>query len=193
MEFLNAPSRAALAWRGLANVLMGAVLLVWPQATAYVVIALFALNLILVGLFCILEPLFRKDNPHVWATISLGVLGVTFGVYLIIKPEFAAGLVGLMIALWAILYGAFDIAVSTKLFKDKLHFGWSYLLVGIVSLLFGVYMLLSPVEGVLTIVWLFGLYSVTVGAILLMASILMNIKVTAPKNIRRKSNARSKK
>lgn len=181
MDFLNAPSRAALAWRGLANVLMGAILLVWPQATAYVVIVFFALNLILVGLFSILEPLFKKDNPHELASISLGMLGVVFGVYLIIKPEFAASIVGLLIAFWAILYGIFDLTVSVKLFRTNMPFNWTYLIVGIISLIFGIYLLLSPLEGILAIIWLFGLYAIAIGVILLLASVLFRIPNTNKK------------
>ena len=93
LEFVNTPTRSAIAWRGLANILLGIIIVVWPQLTIYVVIVFFAFNLMLVGLYYILEPLFDKANQHALATTALGILTVTFGVYLIIKPEFAAGII----------------------------------------------------------------------------------------------------
>lgn len=173
MDFLQIPSRSAIGWRGFANVLLGLLLVLWPQATVYVVILLFSLNLILVGLFSILEPLFDKTNPHAWLTVGLGVFSVTFGVYLIIKPEFAASLIGLIIAFWAILFGIFDLSISIRALKMKVSYSYTMLFVGILSLLFGIYMLLNPSEGVLNIVWLFGMYVIVVGAVLLLTSLFM--------------------
>lgn len=173
MEILLTPSRSAVAWRGLSNALLGIILLAWPQATVYVVILFFSLNLIIVGLYSIVEPLLNKRNPHAVMTIVLGILGVTFGLYLIIKPEFAASLIALFIAFWAILFGIFDISISVKALKTKVHFAWIFLLLGILSVVFGVYLILNPTEGILTIVWLFGLYAMIVGVTLLLMSILM--------------------
>lgn len=175
IDFVLLPSRSALAWRGLANVLLGTLLLMWPQATVYVVILIFAINLILVGLFSILEPLFDKKNPHALTTVVLGIFGVTFGTYLIIKPEFAAGLIGVLIAFWALLFGTYDVVVSLRAMKSKKPFSWVFLIAGIISLLFGLYMLFSPVIGILTIVWLFGLYVAVVGVLLLLTSLLMKL------------------
>ena len=91
LEFVNTPTRSAIAWRGIANALLGIIILVWPVATVYVVVLFFALNLISVGLYSIFEPLFDRTNPHSIMDIIIGVLSVVFGLYLIIKPEFAAG------------------------------------------------------------------------------------------------------
>lgn len=173
MELLQIPTRGSLAWRGLANVLLGLILVFWPQATVYVVILFFSLNLILVGIFSILEPLFDKKNPHSLSTVALGILSVTFGLYLIIKPQFAAGLIGLIIAFWALLFGIFDLSISFRALKAKIHYGWVMALVGFISVLFGLYMLLSPAEGVLNIVWLFGIYVIAIGTILLLTSLFM--------------------
>ena len=173
MEILLTPSRSAVAWRGLSNALLGIILLAWPQVTVYVVILFFSLNLIIVGLYSIVEPLLNKRNPHAVMTIVLGILGVTFGLYLIIKPEFAASLIALFIALWAILFGIFDISISVKALKAKVHFAWIFLLLGALSVVFGVYLILNPTEGILAIVWLFGLYAMIVGVTLLLMSILM--------------------
>lgn len=178
LEYVNTPTRSALAWRGLANVLLGLVILVWPQVTVYIVIIFFALNIILVGLFSILEPLFDKANQHAFLTVVLGILSVAFGVYLIIKPEFAAGIAGILIGFWALLFGVHDLVVSYEAIKVKFKFAWVLVFTGIVSVVFGIYMLLSPVQGILNIVWVIGLYAVVVGSILLLSSLFMKSSKT---------------
>ncbi len=173
LEFVNTPTRSAIAWRGLANILLGIIIVVWPQLTIYVVIVFFAFNLMLVGLYYILEPLFDKANQHALATTALGILTVTFGVYLIIKPEFAAGIIGLLVAFWALLFGIVDLVVASRSIRAGLDFAWVFLLAGIISVVFGVFMLLYPVKGILSIVWVVGLYAIIVGVLLLLSSILM--------------------
>jgi len=185
LEIIDTPSRNAVAWRGITNILLGILILVWPQITAYVVVLLFSINLIIVGLFAILEPLFDKNNQHSIMTVGLGILGVTFGVYLIIKPEFAVGLIGILVAFWALLFGIFDLIIASKEIKNKMQFAWVYAIIGFISVIFGLYMLFSPLQGILTIVWIIGLYAVIVGATLVLSSILMK-PVTEAKIVKKR-------
>jgi len=178
LEYVNTPTRSALAWRGLANVLLGLVILVWPQVTVYIVILFFALNIILVGLFSILEPLFDNANQHAFLTVVLGILSVAFGVYLIIKPEFAASIAGLLIGFWALLFGVHDLLVSYEAIKVKFKFAWVLVMTGIVSVIFGIYMLLSPLQGILNIIWIIGLYAVVIGSMLLLSSLFVKSSKT---------------
>ncbi len=173
LEFVNTPTRSAIAWRGIANALLGIIILVWPVATVYVVVLFFALNLISVGLYSIFEPLFDRTNPHSIMDVIVGVLSVVFGLYLIIKPEFAAGIIAVVLALWAILFGVLDIILASKARKLKLEFGWLFAFTGVISLLFGLYLILFPVAGILNITWLVGLYALVIGIMLLLSSILM--------------------
>jgi len=174
LEFINTPTRSAIAWRGLANILLGIIIVTWPQLTVYVVIVFFSFNLMLVGLYYLLEPLFDKANQHALSTTVIGVLTITFGVYLIIRPEFAAGIIGLLVAFWALLFGMLDIVVARRSLKADLDFAWVFMLAGVISLFFGLFMLLYPVKGILSIIWAVGLYAIIVGVLLLLSSILMN-------------------
>ncbi len=173
MQSVIMPTRSSLAFRGLLNILLGVTLVMWPKASAYVVVVLFALNLIFVGLYEILQPLINKKVEHNMLEVVLGILGVTFGVYLLIRPEFAALLIGLLIAFWAILFGIYDFVIGYKSHKLKLESSWVFIVAAIVSILFGLYMLISPVTGILTIVWLFGLYAIVIGVLLCFTSLFL--------------------
>jgi uncharacterized membrane protein HdeD (DUF308 family) len=181
LDIINIPSRSAVAWRGVANVLLGVIILAWPHITVYVVILFFALNIILVGLFGILEPLLNKKSQHNVLSVILGVLGVAFGAYLLIKPEFAATLIGIFIGFWALLFGIVDLVISAEAVKQKIDFAWSYVIIGVLSVLFGIYMLFEPLQGVQTFLWIVGVYVIIVGSILLLTSLFMKSQATTVK------------
>lgn len=172
MDLVSSPSRSTLALRGLANIILGGIVVLWPSATLYVLIVLFSLNLMFVGLFAIFEPLFDRSNHHSILTVILGILGVIVGIFLIARPEIAASIVSLLIAFWALLFGIADLyagfAVSDA--KSKAPAAWFLILIGIISLIFGVYVLFNPITGAITFVWLVGLYALIVGVILVVAS-----------------------
>ena len=81
--------------------------------------------------------------------------------------------IGLLVAFWALLFGVVDLVVARRSIKAGLDFAWVFLLAGIISVVFGVFMLLYPVKGILSIIWVVGLYAIVVGVLLLLSSILM--------------------
>ena len=59
-----------------------------------------------------------------------------------------------------------DIYVGFSASKEKVSGGWEMVLVGILSVIFGIYMLFNPLVGALSLVWVIGLYAVIAGIVL---------------------------
>ena len=72
----------------------------------------------------------------------------------------------ILIASWATVTGAFQIAVAIQL-RKHITGEWLLALSGIISILFGAALLYNPVAGALAIVWLIGVYAVLHGILLL--------------------------
>lgn len=168
MELVGNPSRSTLVLRGLLNIILGLVAVTWPGLTLYILILIFAINILIVGMFAIFEPLFDKKNPHSVLTALLGILGVILGIFLIARPEIAAGVVVLLIAIWALCFGVVDLYAGFASSHEK--GAWFLVLTGILSLVFGVYMLFNPLTGALALVWVIGLYAILTGLLLVVAS-----------------------
>lgn len=186
MELVGSPSRSTLVLRGLLNIILGLIAVTWPGLTLYILILIFAINILIVGMFAIFEPLFDRRNQHAVLTALLGILGVIVGIFLIARPEIAAGVVTLLIAIWALCFGVVDLYTGFVASNEKIQGSWFMIIVGILSLVFGVYMLFNPLVGALTLVWVIGIYAIASGIILVAASFLLKSAKAKPSKKRKK-------
>ena len=71
-----------------------------------------------------------------------------------------------MIAWWAILTGAFEIAAAIR-FRRILKREWVLVVSGLLSILFGILLIARPGAGALSLIWLIGGYAIVFGVLLL--------------------------
>lgn len=164
MEVAVLPSKNSILLRALVNIVLGAILLAWPGLTIVVLIYAFAINILLVGLSTLFEPAFDKKKGSVLTAI-LGLVGVVVGIYLVARPGVTAELIALLIGIWAVVMGMVDVFMGfTGKGADKGN--WLFVVVGLLSVLLGIFVLSSPLDTILTIIWVVGWYAVIVGIVL---------------------------
>jgi uncharacterized membrane protein HdeD (DUF308 family) len=154
----------ALAIRGIVAVLFGLVALVWPGVTLQALVLLFGAYAIVDGIFAIVAAFHQADQRVRWWLILLeGVLGIVVGVLVFVWPGTAALVLLYLIAAWAIISGIFEIFAAVEL--PWLILGeWAFLtLGGVASVIFGVLVAVWPREGLLALVWVFGIYTLVFG------------------------------
>lgn len=181
MEVAVLPSKSAVLLRALVNVLLGLVLLSWPGLTLIILIYAFALNVLIVGIVTLFEPAFDKGSRNAILSILLGLLGIVAGIFLLARPVLTGEIIALLIAFWALLFGIVDIYVGFSASKEKVSGGWVMVLVGILSVIFGIYMLFNPLVGALSLVWVIGVYAVIAGLVLGVFGLFFYPKVKASK------------
>jgi uncharacterized membrane protein HdeD (DUF308 family) len=103
--------------------------------------------------------------PRWWLAI-VGISGIAAGLLTFLMPGISALVLLLFIAGWAIATGVFQIIGAVKLRKE-IDNEWLLILNGVISVLFGVGMMLAPGAGALALVWLIAIYSVIAGALLI--------------------------
>ena len=182
MEVMVMPSRNTLALRGLANLILGFIAVVWPSLTLLVLVTIFAFNILLIGLLFIFGPFVDKQSHHAILSVLLGLLGILVGFYLLGLPSISVTILSLIIAFWAILFGISDMYIGFANRDKNIPGLWLVTLIGIASLLYGVYLLVNPLNGALDTVWLLGVYGAVSGGLLIISSFLLP-----------KSKARAKK
>lgn len=155
--------------RGALAVLFGLLTLAWPGITVLVLIALFATFCLLDGITSIISAVQRKD----WGWYLFGgILSLVMGILTIMWPVSAGFALIILIAAWAIMRGVFDIAAAITLRRElnrKLE--WMLVISGIVSILFGALIVLSPVAGVLAIVGVIAGFAIFLGITLIAAGL----------------------
>ena len=107
----------------------------------------------------------RKENDDWWVLLLVGLAGIGVGVLTFYNPQATALAVVLYVAIWAIATGLLEIVAAVRLRKQIEGEFWLGL-AGVLSVLFGVLLVACPAAGVLTVLWLIGVYAIAFGAVL---------------------------
>ena len=156
-----------LALRGALAAIFGVVALIWSDITLRVLVLLFGFYALVDGLMALAAVLVggrQADNRLAW--LVEGVAGVAAGVCAFLWPGITALVLLYLIAAWAVATGLLEVAAAVILRRD-LRGEWLLALGGIVSVVFGIYLVVRPEEGAIAVVWVIGLYAILFGVALL--------------------------
>jgi uncharacterized membrane protein HdeD (DUF308 family) len=109
----------------------------------------------------------RGQDRSWWLEILEGLVGVAAGVIALLFPAYAAEILILLIAAWAIVTGVLEIVLAIRLRTVIVGEVWMAL-AGVASILFGIVIFLFPAAGALSIVWLIGSFAIAFGAFMVM-------------------------
>jgi uncharacterized membrane protein HdeD (DUF308 family) len=98
-------------------------------------------------------PIRRHDRPGLpwWLFLLEGIAGIAAGILALLWPGLTALVLLYMIAAWALVTGAFEIAAAIRL-RRVIDDEWLLVLAGIASVALGVVLLLFPGPGALALV-----------------------------------------
>jgi uncharacterized membrane protein HdeD (DUF308 family) len=150
-----------VALRGLAAIVFGILAFIWPGITLAVLILFFGAYAIVDGALG-LYAAFRSRGQHVWASVLEGILGIAAGLIAFFWPGITALALLIVIAVWAILTGVMEVIAAVEL-RHVIRNEWFLILSGLLSVVFGILLLVQPAAGALALVWLIGLYAVIFG------------------------------
>jgi uncharacterized membrane protein HdeD (DUF308 family) len=152
------------AIRGIAAIVFGILAFIWPGATLAALVLLFGAYVLVDGV-SLLVALARGDTlarRHAWAVGIMGVLGIVAGVVTFAWPGLTALGLLYLVAVWAIAMGTFQVIAAIALRRELDGEFWMAL-GGVVSIVFGAFLVASPGEGLLSLVWLVGIWSLVFG------------------------------
>ena len=158
----------ALALRGLAAIIFGILAFVWPGITLWALILLFGAYMLVDGVFAIVAAVrVAGGAARWWLLLVEGILGVLAGIVAFVWPGLTALALLYFVAAWAIVTGIFEIVGAIRL-RREIEGEWALILGGALSVLFGVLLVaVGPGVGLLSLVWLIGVYAVAFGVLLL--------------------------
>ena len=153
-----------LLLRGIAAIVFGLLAFAWPGLTLLTLILFYGAFALVDGVLAIIAAITGGSAAPRWWLAIVGLLGLAAGLLTFLMPGLTAVVLLLFIAGWAIATGVFQIIGAIKLRKE-IDNEWLLILCGVISVLFGVCMMLAPGAGALALVWVIGAYSVVIGAI----------------------------
>jgi uncharacterized membrane protein HdeD (DUF308 family) len=157
----------ALVLRGIVAIAFGVLAFVWPGITLTALVFLWGAYALVDGAFAIAAGVrSHAENKRWWVLLLEGILGIAAGIVAFAIPGITALVLLLLIAAWAIVTGAFEIAAAIQL-RKYIKGEWLLALAGVASILFGVLLFLNPGAGALAVVWLVGAYTIVFGVLLI--------------------------
>jgi uncharacterized membrane protein HdeD (DUF308 family) len=161
----------ALLLRGIAAVLFGLAALFWPGLTLFVLIVFFGAYALVDGILAIVAGI-RGSEGRRWLLLAEGVLGVLAGLITFFWPGMTALFLLFVISAWAIFTGLLKVVMAI-FFRREVENAWLMGLSGVLSVLFGVVLAVLPGAGLLSLVWLIGIYALIVGVVLIVLGFRM--------------------
>lgn len=156
---------------GIASILLGFVLAVWPETSLKVLAVLVAIQLIASGVVRIVEAVAGSGlEGGMRALLCLaGALGVLIGLLCLRAPLQTLAALGILLGAWWVVSGVIDL-VSAAVGRSEGSRAADAIL-GLVSLVAGTYLLLNPeitlpALVIVACVWLFGIGAIAVFAAL---------------------------
>jgi uncharacterized membrane protein HdeD (DUF308 family) len=156
--------------RGVVAVLFGLAAIVWPGLTALVLVYLFGAFAFVDGIVAVVVSLQeRAIVPRWWVLLIEGIVGILIGVLTFFSPIVTALVLLYLIATWAILTGILEIAAAFSM-RRALALEWTLAIAGILSIILGILLAIQPVNGILAVVWIIGVYAIVFGVLLIIRS-----------------------
>ncbi len=154
-----------IALRGVVAILFGILAIVWPGITLAVLILLFGAYALVDGILGIVAA-FRGDSSHRVLLLVEGIVGVLAGLVAFFWPGLTALVLLYIIAFWAIVTGVLEIVQAVRL-RQVISNEIALIIGGILSVLFGIVLLVAPGTGALAVVLIIGVYAIIFGLALL--------------------------
>jgi uncharacterized membrane protein HdeD (DUF308 family) len=160
---LSALAWGALVVGGIFAIIIGLVAIIWPSITFTVVVVLLGVYAFVSGLLTVLAGAVWPPGWGLgWLMVLEGVLGIVVGVLIFLRPESAAIALIYLIGAWAIITGILQIVQALRL-RRVIDGEWALIVGGLASVIFGVLLAVWPKEGLIALVWIFGVFALVYG------------------------------
>jgi uncharacterized membrane protein HdeD (DUF308 family) len=159
--------------RGIVTLLFGLAIFVWPGVTLALFIMLFATFAIVDGAIIAVHSLFAigRDNRW-WIKLLQGVAGIGAGIVAFLLPGLTALVLLYIIAFYNIFEGILQ-AVYGVTYRREARGSLILVASGIISVIFGVLLMLFPMTGALALIKVIGIFDVVLGLLLLLLAVDM--------------------
>jgi uncharacterized membrane protein HdeD (DUF308 family) len=125
-----------------------------------------------IGLYAIVEGVQKffsgfgefPEGESRWLVWMIGLFSLLAGIVVLINPALSAEVITYVIAAWAIVVGILIIAWAIRL-RQEIPDEWVLIVLGVLSIVFGILVFNNVLVGYLTLTWIFAIYMI-IGGIL---------------------------
>jgi uncharacterized membrane protein HdeD (DUF308 family) len=168
----------AVLLRGLIAIAFAVLAFMWPAVTVATLVLLFGFYALLDGLTSLVAAVVGRRHEDRWLLALEGVIGIWAGVVTLRAPGVTAAVLVFFISIWAMATGFLRIVEAIRLRKQISGELW-LALSGVLSILFAMMLILQPIAGALSLVWILAAYVLILGVLLMFLGIELKAVQTA--------------
>jgi uncharacterized membrane protein HdeD (DUF308 family) len=156
--------------RGVLGIIFGLIALIFPGATILSLVIFFSAYMLVDGVFGIISAVraIRRKEDRWGLLIFEGLLNIAVGIAAFLWPGLTVVAFVWLIAAWAIVSGGLMTAAGFRLNME--HGRWWMVLGGLLSLAYGVLLIITPLMGAIVLTWWLGAYALVFGVALVIFS-----------------------
>ncbi|UKJ06721.1 HdeD family acid-resistance protein [Solitalea lacus] len=156
----------SLLIRGMLSLIFGIIAISWSGIALQSLLYLFAFYAIADGISSIAVSLQHRKVFNWVGMLLIGIISLLVGILTLIYPALSAIYLVIFMGFRALFNGIWEVLAAVRLRKEIENEAW-LALNGIISILFGLWVILNPGAGALALIWLIAAYAVTIGFILI--------------------------
>jgi uncharacterized membrane protein HdeD (DUF308 family) len=179
------PTLAKRVWifaiiRGILAIIFGFIALFAPIATAIVLAIFIGAWAIVDGIFDIIEAIRHRGSSSMALRIVWGAVSILFGILVLVWPGMSLGVLVIFVGIWAIIIGVLEIMASIR-HRAIPNSGWVWGIIGGgLAILFGILVLIRPGTGLITIIWIIGIWAIVWGITLIVLGVQLRKAANTP-------------
>ncbi len=147
---------------GIAAVIFALLAFAQPIAAWLVVAIYFAASILVDGAVNIWGSIRHREKDGWWIMLLIGALGVLVGGYALLNPLVSMAAFVLLVAIQAMLLGAFTIMLGYKV-RAVTEKEWLLYVIGALSILFGILVFVNPAVGGISVIWMIASWALVTG------------------------------
>jgi uncharacterized membrane protein HdeD (DUF308 family) len=149
--------------RGVLAVVFGALALIWPGQTLQILVLVFGAFVLMDGAFAVATGIASAAFFDRWWVLLLeGLTGIVIGMLTFFWPAITALALVYFVAAWAIITGVLEIVAAIQ-YRHVISGEWAMILNGLLSVAFGILVMVFPGSGAVGLAWMIGIYAIAAG------------------------------
>jgi uncharacterized membrane protein HdeD (DUF308 family) len=164
--------------RGIVAILFGVLAFIWPGLTLITLVLFYGAFVLVDGILALGHAVMGGGVGSRWWLALVGLAGIVAGALTFLWPGITALVLLFFIAGWSIALGVFQIVGAIRLRKE-IDNEWWLILSGVLSVLFGLILLITPGAGALALIWVIGAYAIVFGVMMIAFALKLRTRQAA--------------
>ena len=159
MELILKKIKTNVIASALLCIALGVVLVVWPDMSVQIACMAIGAVLILNGISRLINFIFKRDGSlFSQMNLVMGIIITVIGVWIILQPAKVVAMIPILVGIIIIIHGINNLQQAVSLCQSRYDKWWIALILGLLTVGFGVLLIFNPFEAVETLVMFIGLF-----------------------------------